>query len=262
VCQDIFSLRERVVIVTGGCGHLGRELCKGLAAFGAQVVALGRNEDRFLDLLHANQADAPGQIECRRCDVQDEAAFATIMADVARKYRHIDALINNANNSRRESWAELDKAGWRAGLDGTLTHQFTCAKIAGEYLLKADHGSIVNIASLFGMLAPQFGMYPEGIRGPAAHHAVAKAGVLQLTKYLATMWAAQGLRVNAITPGWFPQKRGPERPDFMREVTSRIPMGRIGQPPDLVGAAIFLVSNASAYMTGQNLVVDGGYTIW
>jgi NAD(P)-dependent dehydrogenase (short-subunit alcohol dehydrogenase family) len=260
--RDLFSIKDRVVIVTGGTGHLGKEMCKGLAAFGAQVIALGRNSDRFPELLKANQPDFAHQIECRQCDVQDEEAFATVVADVVGRTGRLDALINNANNSKRETWDELNKEAWEAGLDGTLTHQFTCAKAVSPHLLKAGQGSIVNVSSLFGMVGPQFGMYPADIRGPAAHHAAAKAGVLQLTKYLATLWAPAGVRVNAITPGWFPQKRGPERPDFMQEVNSRIPLGRIGQPSDLVGAAVYLVSNASSYMTGQNLVVDGGYTVW
>jgi gluconate 5-dehydrogenase len=260
--RDLFSIKDRVVIVTGGTGHLGREMCKGLATFGATVIALGRNRDRFPELLETNRHDVAGQIECRQCDVQEEAAFAAVVSDVVTEKGRLDALINNANNSKRESWDELDKAAWEAGLDGTLTHQFTCARAVSDHLLKAGRGSIINIASLFGMVGPQFGMYPKDIRGPAAHHAAAKAGVLQLTKYLATLWAPAGVRVNAITPGWFPQKRGPDRPDFMHEVNSRIPLGRIGQPSDLVGAVVYLVSNASSYMTGQNLVVDGGYTVW
>jgi gluconate 5-dehydrogenase len=105
-------------------------------------------------------------------------------------------------------------------------------------------------------------MYPADIHGPSAHHAAAKAGILQLTRYLAAEWASQGIRVNSVSPGWFPQKRGPERPDFMDEVNSRIPMGRIGQPSEIAGAVIFLIGDASSYVTGQNLVVDGGYSIW
>ena len=96
----------------------------------------------------------------------------------------------------------------------------------------------------------------------AAHHAAAKGGILQLTKYLAALWASNGIRVNAISPGYFPQKRGVERLDYMEEVTKRIPMGRIGTPSEVAGAVVFLASDAASYITGQNIVIDGGYSIW
>jgi NAD(P)-dependent dehydrogenase (short-subunit alcohol dehydrogenase family) len=96
----------------------------------------------------------------------------------------------------------------------------------------------------------------------AAHHVAAKGGVLQLTKYLASLWASEGIRVNAISPGYFPQKRGVERPDYMDEVKRRIPMARIGSPNEVAGAVVFLASSASSYITGQNIIIDGGYSIW
>jgi NAD(P)-dependent dehydrogenase (short-subunit alcohol dehydrogenase family) len=253
--EDLFKLDGQIVVVTGGAGHLGREISKGLADFGAHVVALGRNAERFADLAGKN-------IECVKCDVQDEVAFAAVVSDIRKHHGRLDGLVNNANAAKRETWDELDASAWRAGLDASLNHYFTCTKTVAKYMLEDGHGAIVNNASIFGITAPNAAMYPEGIRGPSAHHAAAKAGILQLTRYLAAQWAGKGIRVNAISPGWFPQKRGPERPDFMREVNARIPMARIGQPAELVGAVVFLMSNAASYMTGQNLVVDGGYGLW
>lgn len=249
--ENLFRLDGKVIVVTGGAGHLGREISRGLAAFGAHVVVVGRDRERFAELQAAN-------IECVACDVRDETAFAA----VCQRNGRLDGLVNNANAAQRESWDELGAAAWQAGLDATLNHYFTCTKIAAKLMLAAGRGTIVNSASIFGFIAPNAAMYPEGIRGPAAHHAVAKAGILQLTRYVAAQWAGKGIRVNAVSPGWFPQKRGPERPDFVREVTSRIPMGRIGQPSELVGAVVFLMSDAASYVTGQNLIVDGGYSLW
>jgi gluconate 5-dehydrogenase len=253
--ENLFRLDGRVIVVTGGAGHLGREVSRGLADFGAYVIAVGRNAEKFSELRAAN-------IECVPCDVQNEAAFAGMVADARKRHGHIDGLVNNANAAKRETWDELDARAWRNGLDATLNHYFTCTKAVAVYMLDAGKGVIVNNASIFGFVAPNAQMYPEGIRGPSAHHAVAKAGILQLTRYLAAQWAGKGIRVNAVSPGWFPQKRGPERPDFMKEVTSRTPIGRIGQPSELVGAVIFLMSDAASYVTGQNLVVDGGYSLW
>jgi gluconate 5-dehydrogenase len=253
--SKLFSLEGRVIVVTGGTGHLGRAISQGLAGFGARVIVVARNPERFRELESA-------QIECMSCDVQDGEAFTKVVEDVHERHGHIDGLVNNANAAKRETWQELDGAAWQAGLDATLNHYFACTRTVATRMLAAGRGVIVNNASIFGFIAPTFSMYPEGIRGPSAHHAAAKAGILQLTRYLAAQWGERGVRVNAISPGWFPQKRGPDRPDFMREVTTRIPLGRIGQPQDLVGAVVFLVSDASSYVTGQNLVVDGGYTIW
>ena len=250
--KDLFRLSGKVIIITGGMGHLGRAISEGLADFGAHVVVLGR---RNLQVSMPN-------MEYIECDVQNDLAFQRVVDGVSTRYGKIDALVNNANSSNRETWEELDTGKWRAGFEGTLTHVFNCSKIVATHMAKNGQGVIVNNASLFGILAPKANMYPEGIRGPAAHHAAAKAGVIQLTKFLAAELAKDGIRVNVVTPGWFPQKRGPDRPDFMANINERIPMGRIGQASEIVGAFIFLLSDASSYITGQNIIVDGGYSIW
>lgn len=253
--HDLFDLSGRVLIVTGGTGHLGREISRGLASFGAHVIAVGRNPERFVELQVPN-------VECVQCDVQDEAAFAAVVADANKRYGRLDGLVNNANAAKRESWDELDTPAWKAGLDAALTHYFTCIKAVAPYLLKQGRGAIVNTSTILGFLAPNAKMHPEGVPGPAAHHVAAKAAVLQLTRSLAAQWATQGIRVNAVSPGWFPKKRGTERPDFIEGLTSRTPMARIGQPSEIVGAFVFLLSDASSFVTGQNLVVDGGYSLW
>ncbi len=260
--QDIFSLKERVIIVTGGAGHLGRDVCKGLASFGGRVIAVGRTETRFPELLSFNTADLSGSIECVRCDVRDEQAFADVVETVWRKCGRIDALINNAADTRREKWDEVDKKAWLEGLDGLLNHYFSCTRAVSTYMLRVGKGTVVNNGSIWSFLAPVPKMYLDLNNQPPVYVTAAKGAIVQMTRHLAAEWGPKGVRVNAFSPGWFPQKRGPERPDYISEITSRVPMNRIGTPPDIVGVVIFLVSDASAYMTGQNLVVDGGYSIW
>ena len=126
----------------------------------------------------------------------------------------------------------------------------------------ACNNSARRISNAWAFLAPNPKMYLDLPIQPAAHTLAAKGAVLQLTRYLAAYWGSRGIRVNAVSPGWFPKKRGPDRPDYMRELTSRIPLERVGTPSDLVGAYLFLMSDASSYVTGQNLIVDGGYSIW
>ncbi len=261
--QDLFSLNDRVIIVTGGAGHLGAEISRGLAAFGARVVVVGRDKTHFDELLRHDTFESGGRIECHACDVSDDQAFAELVERTWRDHGRIDALINNAASGARQKWEALDKSEWLKGLEENgLHHYFTCTKIVGEYLLAAGRGAIVNNASLWSFLAPDFKVYLDLNNEPSVHAAVAKGGIVQMTRYLAALWGPKGVRVNAFTPGWFPKRRGPDRPDYLREITSRVPAGRIGTPSDIVGVVVFLVSDASAYMTGQNVVVDGGYSIW
>lgn len=245
-----FDLTGKRFIVTGGEGHLGLAICRGLIQCGADVTSLGRTAARW------DGDSAPGS-KFHRCDVANEASFLHFLEGYGGP---IDGLINNAGDAKRETWDELDAAGWRAGFAGTIDQYYTCIKAVVPHMLQQGHGVIVNNASLFGFLAPDFPMYGEH-RGPAVHHAAAKAGVLQMTRYLAALWAPNGIRVNAVSPGWFPQRRGPDDPEYMKAITDRIPMGRIGQPDELAGAVVFLCSDASRYMTGQNLIVDGGYSL-
>ena len=260
--QDQFCLNDRVVIVTGGAGHLGIEISKGLASFGARVIVVSRTNGRFQQLLDFNNTESLGVIECTVCDVSDEVAFAKVVDRTYSKYGRIDALVNNAAAAKRESWEELNKERWLEGLEGVLNHYFTCTKAVSQYMLKAGKGTIVNNASVWGFLAPNPKVYLDLGNAPPLHTAAAKGAILQMTRYLAALWGPKGIRVNAFSPGWFPKNRGPERPDYLREITSRTPMERLGTPRDIAGVVIFLMSDASAFMTGQNLVVDGGYSIW
>jgi gluconate 5-dehydrogenase len=261
--QDHFSLAGRVVIVTGGAGYLGSEISKGLASFGARVIVVGRTEGAFQQVLEFNSPELPGEIECHVCDVNDEIAFARVVDTVWSTYGRIDALVNNASSGKREKWEDLDKQGWLSGLEGSLNHYFTCTHAVSKYMLEARQGTVVNNVSMWSILAPNHKMYLDLNNEPPVHTAAAKGAILSMTLYLAGLWGPKGIRVNAFSPGWFPQKgRGPERHDYLHEITSRTPMDRIGTPRDLVGAVVFLVSDASAFMTGQHLVVDGGYGIW
>jgi NAD(P)-dependent dehydrogenase (short-subunit alcohol dehydrogenase family) len=257
-----FSLAGRRYIITGGAGHLGRAISLGLADAGAEVHAIGRDPAKLAALAEHNAAYPEPRLFTQVLDVLDDVAFSAFVDQLVDRTGRLDGLVNNANAARRESWEEMDKAAWRAGLEGSLDHYFTCTHAVSRHLLAQGGGVIINNASLFAFLAPCFPMHLDLGNAAAAHHAAAKGGVLQLTRYLATLWAPKGVRVNAISPGYFPQKRGVERPDYMAEVTARIPMGRIGQPQEVAGAVVFLASDAASYVTGQNIVIDGGYSLW
>jgi len=257
-----FSLEGKVVIVTGGAGHLGAEITKSLAIAGAIVHAVGRDGEKLRVLSEFNRHFSSERIFVASVDVRNEDLFSEFTQSVVTMHGKLDCLVNNANFAKRETWDVLDSRAWLEGLEGSLNHYFSCTKIASRFFLEQNSGVIVNNASLFAFLAPCFPMHLDLGNAAAAHHAAAKGGILQLTKYLAALWAPKGIRVNAISPGYFPQKRGVERLDYMAEVEKRIPMGRIGKPTEVAGAVVFLASDAASYITGQNIVIDGGYSIW
>jgi gluconate 5-dehydrogenase len=235
----------RRYIVTGGAGHLGSAICKGLVDHGARVLCLS-----------SRPLDIPG-VESALCDVSDENDFAAHVYRFAGDHG-LDGLVNNAVRAPRGIDLDMPRAEFNKALDGIQTHYFTCARTARRVMNKG--GSIVNIASMWGVVSPSPEVYLDLKNEPSLGMSAAAGGILSLTRYLAVLMAPN-IRVNALVPGWFPKKRGPERLDYMEQITTRVPMRRIGKAEELVGPVKFLLSEMSSYMTGQQLVVDGGYTI-
>lgn len=251
---SLFSVAGRAYIVTGGAGHLGRHICHGLASAGAHVLCLS---SRPIDL-SGLPAFADGSVGCKVCDVSDEGQFEELAHAFMRECGRLDGLVNNAVRAPRGINLDMPRAQFDAGLGTILTHYFTCVRIVRHYM--EEGGSIVNMASLWGLVSPSPEIYLDLRNEPSIAMPPAAAGILQLTRYLAVLMAKSRVRVNALVPGWFPKKRGPDRPDYMAQICERVPMGRIGQPEEIVGSVVYLLSDASSYMTGQHLVLDGGYT--
>jgi gluconate 5-dehydrogenase len=260
--KSLFSLHNKVAIVTGAAGHLGSAISICLYEFGATVILLGRTEQTLKNLVSKYQPLQQNKLEYIVCDVTKSKDFKRIVENVIFKYGGIDILVNNAYGKQDLELKEITKEVWDHALEMSLSHYFTCTKEVSPYLLKEKSGSIINIASIYGFLGTDQRVYSPLKKNTPPHYSVAKGGILQMTRYFATLWAEKGIRVNAISPGVFPPKKGPEKPDYMHELTTRIPMGRIGQPKDLAGVIILLASDASSYITGQNIVVDGGWSVW
>lgn len=252
---SVFNIAGRSFVVTGGAGYLGRYLCAGLANAKAQVLCVSSKVGDFSGLV----TPSSGKIDSVVCDVSDEAEFELQVEKFGQRNGRIDGLINNAMRAPRGIDLEMPRTDFDDAMGSILTQYFTCARIALRHM--AAGGSIVNVASMWGIVSPDPAMYLDLQNEPCLAMPSAAAGILQMTKYLAVLSALNGIRVNALVPGCFPKKRGVERPDYMAEIEKRVPLGRIGQPQELVGAAIFLLSGAASYVTGQSLVVDGGYTL-
>jgi NAD(P)-dependent dehydrogenase (short-subunit alcohol dehydrogenase family) len=255
--MNLFDLRGKIAVVSGGYGYLGRDMCLALAVHGADVFALGRSAEKFAEAF----AGAPG-VRFIQGDVADSTAMQTAFASIARDAGGIDVLVNNAFYSRGNQPLGLADADWAYGIDGSLNSVYRCIRDVVPYFKQRGGGRIVNIASMYGMVSPDFAAYrdaPQFTNPP--HYGAAKAGVIQLTRYFAKYLGPDNIRVNAISPGPFPAAAVQKDAGFIGELNRRTALGRVGEPRELGGALVFLCSDASSFVTGHNLVVDGGWTI-
>src|SRR4051794_9878157 len=248
--QNLFDLSGRTALVTGSSRGLGRAIAEGLAKAGARVVVNGVDPTR-LETAVAELRAAGHQAEGTAFDVTDEAAVIAAFERFDRDGTAIDILVNNAGIQVRKPLIEFSTADWRRVIESNLTSAFVIRREAAKRMIPRKRGKIVNIASLASELA----------RPTIAPYVAAKAGIRNLTRSMAVEWAASGIQANAIGPGYMLTDMNQalvENPDFNAWLMSRIPSKRWGNPDELVGAAVFLASDASSYVNGQTIYVDGG----
>jgi NAD(P)-dependent dehydrogenase (short-subunit alcohol dehydrogenase family) len=247
------DLADKVVIVTGGGRGLGRSIADGFAKQGATVILVGRNLEQ-LNIAASEILEAGGKAAAFVADIADEDSVSTLSKSVYETYGKIDVLVNNAGiNPWYKSAEKTTLQEWRQILDVNLTGVFLTCKHVGQFMLDAGQGSIINITSVAGRV---------GLTKTTAYCA-AKGGVEMLTRQLALEWAPKGIRVNAVAPGYFATDLTEglrTHPVLGRRVLDRTPMGRFGEPQEIVGASLFLASSAAAYVTGHSMAVDGGWT--
>ena len=252
--EKLFDLSGRVAIVTGGSRGLGAEFAEGLAEAGASVMLCARRDEWLapgLESLRGRGFEA----EAMRCDVSNAADVEAVVHATVERFGKIDILVNNAGVSWGERPETMMLAQWQKVVDVNLTGAFICSQAAGREMLKRHYGRIINIASIAGMQG--------NVNGPYyAAYAASKAGLMGLTRELAASWGPQGIRVNAIAPGFFHSRMSNSSiAQVESSIKATTPLGRVGRPGELKGVAVFLASDASNYITGQTIVVDGGGTI-
>jgi len=249
---SLFDLSGKTAIVTGGGKGIGRQMAEGLAEAGANIVVCARNAERC-EQAAEELADLGVKTLGLGCDVRDPGQVQAVVARTVTDFGGVDVLVNNAGTVWGATAEDMPLEGWQKVVDVNLTGVFLFSQAAGRTMIDGDGGSIVNIASVAGL----HGAPPE-ITNTVVYHAT-KGGVIAFTRDLAWKWAAHGIRVNAIAPGWFPSDMANFVLDHAGdELVRRIPLGRFGGPDDLRGPVVFLASEAAAYVTGHTLVVDGG----
>lgn len=257
--DNLFSLKGKTALVTGGYGHLGTAITAGLAEAGATVFVLGRDQEKFENAFTVQQKE---NIRYQFCDISTTESVATALREVKEIQGQLDVLVNNAFYSQGQHPEKLSDEEWAHGVDGNLNSVYRCIREVIPYM-KEHGGRIINVSSMYGVVSPDFGIYeesPSSLNPP--HYGAAKAGVLQLTRYFACYLGKYKITVNAVTPGPFPSEKVQQDEAFIKKLKQKNPLGRIGKPEDLKGAFVYLASDASAYMTGQNMIVDGGWTAW
>ncbi|MFG6179349.1 SDR family NAD(P)-dependent oxidoreductase [Halomonas sp. THAF12] len=259
--HELLDLSGRTALISGGAGHLGSAMAEALAELGASVVLAGRDVGRCETMLARLTDIAPdGHHRALALDVTDRDSVRrcveALQADAG-----LDILVNNAWSGRKNSWQSIEEDDWYHDVDISLNSVFRMVKRCYP-LLRERSGCIVNIASMYGHVAPDYRLYEGTDHANPPSYGAAKAGVLQFTRYLASFLSSDGIRVNAISPGAFPHAVTQENRGFMERLEHKAPAGRLGQPEDLKGAIALLASDAGAYITGQNLCVDGGWAIW
>ena len=274
--KNLFDLKKKVVIITGGSGFLGSEFSFALSDIEAIPVILDKNE-KSLKVLQRKFVKMKKKGSFLLVDINDEKKVNETISLIIKKYRKIDCLINGAAFTMHdmvesktkvfEKFEKYDFKLWQRSLNGHLSGVFIVTKSVVSHMLKRKQGSIVNIASDIGIISPDHRIYEPNKRykykgvdfnTPIAY-SVAKSGIISMTRYLATYWAKKGIRVNCISPAGVYKKHNKK---FVEQLSHRIPLGRMAKPHELNGAIIYLCSNASSYVTGHNLVVDGGRTTW
>ncbi|MEW6055126.1 MAG: SDR family oxidoreductase [Bdellovibrionota bacterium] len=273
----LFDLSDRVAVITGGAGLLGKQHAAALAEANASVMLWDINPDALQQAKQALEEKHKGKIHVQEVDIGDKASIDKASQIIEEKFGKLDILVNNAGMTvargqekfKRyfDSFEEYPLELWNLAMHVNLTGTFMVTQGLAPLLKRAPRASIINIASDVGVISPDHRIYqpnPErdypgvGFNTPLSY-ATSKAALIHMTRYWATYWAKQNIRVNAISPAGVENNQDPK---FIRELTERIPMGRMAKPHEYKGALVFLASDASSFMTGANLVIDGGRTIW
>lgn len=270
--QDtLFDLTNQTIIVTGGTGTLGRQYCQTLASAGANVVIADLDMETC-DKLAKEITKSGGRAIGVATDISNQTSVQNMVKLTLNAFGHIDILINNAGISGKfapqnaaPTFENYPLEEWERALAVNITGMFICSQEVGRHLSAQQHGAIINVSSTYGLVGPDQRIYkkdsePEKVFIKPVSYSATKSAVINFTRYLASYYGSSNVRVNTLTPGGV--NDGSLDEEFIRKYSERTPLGRMAQPTDYNAAILFLCSKGASYMTGNNIVVDGGWTAW
>jgi gluconate 5-dehydrogenase len=258
--SELFSLAGKVALLTGGCGHLGSAMARALAEAGASVVLTSRDQAKAESAARALPVIGAARHFGLALDHMQPESLPERFTAAVQFAGKVDVLVNNGHEALAADWTNVTAEQFSRHL-ANATGYFELARLMRNHAVsRGEPASIVLLGSMYGVV----GSYPDAYEGvcpasPVAYHAL-KGGIVHLTRHLAVYWAKDRVRVNCLSPGPFPRDTAPAA--MVERLSQKSPMGRMGQPSELKGAIVFLASDASSYMTGQNLIIDGGWTAW
>ncbi|MBT4732767.1 SDR family oxidoreductase [Candidatus Woesearchaeota archaeon] len=263
--KQLMNMSGRTSLVTGATGGLGKHMAETLAELGSDLILVDRPKSDYSTLIEALKQYKASSIECIECDLESFEQRVDLIQQINKKKLSVDVLINNAafgGTINLEGWVvpfeEQTVDTWRRAIEVNLTAAFDLSKALLPKLKKSGNSSIINVASIYGVTGPVHSMYEDTEMGNPAAYSASKGGLIQFTRWLATTIAPE-VRVNAISPGGI-YRNQPE--SFVNRYNERTPLGRMAAEEDLKGIIAYLASDMSKYVTGQNINIDGGWTVW
>lgn len=254
------DLSNKVVLISGGYGHLGTAITKSCLYYGAKVYVLGRNQLKFKNRFPNFKKERNLFFEL--CDITNSLKIEEVFHKIEEKEGQIDVLINNAFSTIGKTPECITDLEWEVSLNGILASVHKCIRAIIPFFKKQNHGKIINVSSMYGFIAPDFAIYNKFEKFTnLPNYGAAKAGVIQLTKYYASYLGRHSINVNSISPGPFPSLEVQKEKEFIENLKRKTALNKIGKPEDLAGVFVFLASEAANFITGQNIIVDGGWTI-
>ncbi len=259
--QELFDLSGRVALITGGSGHLGQSLARALAEAGANVVVGSRKRDRAQSVADALPAGCAGARHYAvELDQLDEQSRELGFDDAVSQAGKLDILVNNGQQGHAMDWSDVTAEAFSQDLQNATGYFMLARQMRNHLVARSAPGAIVMIGSMYGVV----GSYPDAyedvcVASPVQYHTL-KGGIIHMTRHLAVYWAKDRVRVNCLSPGPFPGDKAP--PEMVSRLIEKSPMRRMGRPQELKGPLLMLACDSGSYITGQNLVVDGGWTAW
>lgn len=265
---DRFHLEGKTVILTGSAGRLGSHFAETFASTNANLILVDTEEEKNTKLRKKLKDKFKARIVLKSTDISDEQNVKNMIKEIRQQFKTIDVLVNNAHYVPRgdpnidAKFENFPLSLWEKTIQSNLNNIFLCCREVGRTMIKQKFGSIINISSIYGIVGPDQRIYGKSRLNSPSFYSATKGAIVNLTRHLASEWGKYNVRVNTLTLGGVYDKKLHGNSEFVKNYSKRTMLGRMANPNDYDGAILFLASDSSRYMTGSNLIIDGGWTAW